>query len=777
MHSPTKLIYEGDSERAALFMGEAHTLLNKARGIADAAGVGMFGKSATLAEGVVAYALYTTQQSVIVINAAPQFVPSTKAVQVTRSRPKFYSGVVKDCRLITSGKPDAGEWDLGPPPDISSYSVLSTYKPTPVWRTQYNAFVDKQNAANKDTPGYTPYTPLGAGYQRLSQLAVDAPKWYDVFPQPTETVIPSQYYKITPSCYSGHMKKLAQYVLGLGRLDADELAPEDDRTDEVQQSGFVMRYDFRFHSTHGLVKGPDNRWWLVEISQMNGVLAMPLPLYEDYDKEGEEVPAPELEEMAVVNKEFGGQPTGECFPVGAALDEAITRGDVLRLLSAETIAEFYNYSPYSTCWGWAFSSDGHEAHNTAHTIEPFTSGAPIGVGVHYRVAFRFGAVNKEREEGQPVGSGSATLARVSRGYLARPGPNGPQFHYPEPLLSGGALRTYMFPTRTFYTYCDTTMGVFFIGKSLQIIRFYYNQQSMSGYREGVMPEGCEVFTGTYQWTDYSPGGHLPPQFYTTEFDKRETLAPLATNVLWAASLGGYSGIKVQDLADGTPRRAWCTRFRTGTLRRTSVAQHGRAYGTQIVCPYGAREAYVFMHWDFAESTVTSKSVQPTEVQDPWLMETFRWYFRLPDPHRDCYDLLTRKVESMVKVSPQCGHLADSGPWSSVCSPISSSYTPPGWGSGTTTTATKTEHIECFLISNSEKPQVKLNIDYDDVGLWLLTSPTIDGSPKRFDCVFSALGAFHMTHSKRLTTGGSDYATYGYLHTEGDSGFFSYLGVL
>jgi hypothetical protein len=778
MHSPTKLIYEGDSERAALFMGEAHTLLNKARGVADAAGVGMFGKSATLVEGVVAYALYTAQQSVIIINAAPQSVPSAKAVQEARSRPKFYSGVVKGGTLTTASKLDAGEWDFGPPPNVSSYSVLSAYKPTSAWRAQYNAFVDKQNAANKDTPGYTPLTPLGAGYQRLSQLAVDPPEWYDVFPQPTETVIPSQYYKITPSCYSGHMKKLAQYVLGLGRLDVSELAPEDDRTDEVQQSGFVMRYDFRFHSTHGLVKGPDNRWWLVEISQMNGVLAMPLPLYEDYDKDGEEVPAPDLEELTVIKEEFGGQPTGECFPVGTALDDAITRGDVLRLLPAKTIAEFYNYSPYSTCWGWAFSADGHEAHNTAHTIEEFSDSRPIGVGVHYQITFTLSAVNKDRKEGEPVGSGSAGFSRISRGYLAQPGAkHGSQIHYPEPLLEGGSVVTYPYIQRRRYTYCDTTMMVFFIDKELQIVKMYFNPASLPAHIDGAMPEGeCGHISGTYQWTEYSSGGHIPPQYYTNDYDFREKIAPSIVVNSHIGSLGGYSGPQVSDHPDNV-RLSSIVRQRSYSTKSHRVYRNSSAYRTHIAAPYGAREAYVFAHFSRAEQQWEFNGATRGALTDPNYGTGYRYFYKPHPKPDDCFDEHVRKVQSTGYSGGGCSFLADSGTWLSICQAVSPSPGLSTYGTQSFTSPKFVSHGEGYLVANTDFRVRKLNTPASDAERWETKSPDEFGLVKHFDCVFSALGVQHAVFNQRIGTAPNEYQTYGYLHTEGDRGFFSYLGVL
>lgn len=782
MHNPTKITYEGDAATAENYVGEARTLLSKARSVAEAAGVGMFVKSAKLADGVIVTALYTTQQSVIHITTSPTKLIKEQPNLKIRRRPSFYSGVVKGGTLETvSLRPQTSPgWDFGAPPSGETRIDMMSYKPTLKWRSQYNTKVAEENKANEDVPGYVPRQTLGADYQPSAHLAVDAQQWNDVFPQPNEKVVPSQYYKITPSCYSGQMKKLVQYVLGLGRLDEEELVPNDPYLDDVKQHGFQVRYDFRWQTTHGLVKGADKRWWLVEIGMDNGVLAMPLPLYEDYAEDEVITLDNPQEEMAVIKREFGGQPTGGTFPAGTALTEALKRGEVLQLLKAEDVAEFYKYSPYSTCHGWAFSSDGHEAHNTAHTIEEYSDGFPVGVGVHYRVVFSIGAINKTREEGEPIATASAAISRVSRGYLCRPGPKyGAQYHVPEPLLEGGAVITYNFLQRKRnYPRCDTTVGVFFVGKTLKLIRFYLNPTAIPAHIDGTPPYGCGEYSGSFAWTEYSAGGYIPPQFYTSDYDYREKIAASVTEHSHTAVLGGYTGPLVNDHLDDV-KIATVRRERSTTIRTFTTAYISGNYGTHIACPYGAREAYVIYYGKTWDSSYTARGYRVEAIPDPNQALTFRYFYpRRPKPNT-CFDDDIRKVYSLFNHnSGGCGHLADAGTWLAVCQPVYPTGVPVRRVSSTVMTNPKPGGTaESYLVANTEFGTYKLNVTTSDGYKWESRSPDEFGMIKHFGCVFSALGEQHAVFNQQIGTSPDSFVAIGSLHDPADKHFFSYLGVL
>lgn len=780
MHQPTRISFEGDEQLAASFVAEAHVHLRKVTSVAQAAGVGMFAKTALLDNGVVVYAMYTATQSIIHITAPYTSNPSEQTVPTSRRRPDFYSGIARggkiEARDVVPPKVDDG-WDYGEPPKSGVRFDMDSFKPTPRWMAQVNVAAAKAKAAGAKAVDIVHLSP---GYQPVTRLAVDPPKWYDVFPQPDERTVPAQYMKITPSCYSGQMKKLAQYVLGLGRLTEEELATDDPLTEEVKAHGFTIRYDFRWASTHGLVKAADKRWWLVEISQARGVLAMPLPLYEDLPDAADSEP-PEIEELKDVVAEFGGQPTGQSFPTGKELTKAIERGDVLQLLTVADIAAFYGYSPYSTCFGWAFSSDGHEAHNTAHTIETYTDGMDVGVGVHYSIRFSIGAINTHRQENDPIATATASIVRISRGYLDRPGKKvGVQFHSPEPMLEDGAMATYEFPLRTRRVRCDTTMHVFFIGKSLQLVRYYQDPKSMPAHIDGVRPAGCGELNGSYAWTEYGSGGNVPAQFYTNQYDFREKLAASMASHTYSAVPGAFSGPLINDWLNDV-RHATINRVRAIKIRTTSFYDSGIFMNVHIACPYGAREAYVIYKYRSTLSSWSTKTTQSQSMGDPNSGTTFRYFYhKKPDGDNSCYEESVRRIISLETNRVGCNYIADAGQWLSTCQAI---YSSPRAGGGadssTGTTPKATYACESYLVANTEFQNYTLKVTTGDQARWETKSPDEFGMVKHFDCVFSALGAQHAVFNQRISTAplADDYVQFGSLHKPGDAGFFSYLGVL
>lgn len=773
MHQPTRIIYEGNAEVASRYVAESHVILNKATAVATTAGVGMFAKTALLAPGISTYTVYTATQSIIIITALTGTTSETVTTKTTK-RPDFFSGVVRggkiEARSIVPLDNTNDGWDNGLKESGNTRFYMEMFKPTPKFRNQYNITATK-----------TKQPKLGIGYQPSERLAVDPPNWFDIFPQPDERTVPSQYYKITPSCYSGQMKKLVQYVLGLGRIPADMLAPNDALANEVEQHGFVTRYDFRWHRTHGLVRASDKRWWLVEISQVHGVLAMPLPLYEDIETEQDIViDKPDLEELKDVIAAFGGQPTGECFPTGAALTKAIEAGNVLQLLPISAMAEFYSYSPYSVCFGWAFSSDGHEAHNTANTIETYSDGMDVGVGVHYRIVFSIGPINKNRQAGDPIAAGSAGIARVSRGYLDRPGKKtGVQFHMPDPLLEGGAVVTYEFPRRLNRVRCDTTMHVFFIGKSLQFVRYYQDPKSLPAHTEGTPPSGCGRYSGSYAWTTYGSGGNVPPQFYTNIYDFREKIAASMSSYTYSATPGSFSGPLVNDHLDNV-RYATITRIRAIKMRSTAFHEGGVRMASHIACPYGAREAYVIYKIRSTTSSWSSKSTNSDTLTDPNSGTTFRYFFhKKPPGDTSCYDQTPRKIIDVAYSPGGCSFIADAGQWLSMCQTIDLGAGGGGGGgsSSTATTPKATSSCESYLVANTDFQNYTLKVLTSDDARWETKSPDEFGNVKHFDCVFSALGEQHAVFNQRISTAPDDYVALGSQHRDGDRGFYSYIGVL
>jgi len=215
----------------------------------------------------------------------------------------------------------------------------------------------------------------------------------------------SQLTYLKASMYSGAMKRVIQAIQGLGRIRY--LAPGGELIDR----GVKVEYDYKWVRTHGIVKAGQRNHWLVEISINQGVIAMPLPLlagttgasYRDVTQA-----AGDFDALAVL-EEFGGLPSGETFPTGVDLLDAITAGTVLRLISEDDLDPYYAvWGPYGATLGWAFSDTGTEAHNTC---QRYVSGDGPMAG-HYAIRISLTAHDRTPPVGQPVGSGSAVLIEL-----------------------------------------------------------------------------------------------------------------------------------------------------------------------------------------------------------------------------------------------------------------------------------------------------------------------------------------------------------------------------
>lgn len=193
----------------------------------------------------------------------------------------------------------------------------------------------------------------------------------------------SQYTDLCSSMYSGLMAKAVQVILGIGKQK-----PTDD--------GVQVKYDYRWARSHGIAIDPDGKSWLIEISEAEGVLAMRLPLI----KGTAGLKANPQKVLSETVKLFKGIPSGETFPVGAALTTAITEGRVLRLLAATGLAAAYGKNEFSATLGWSFNDTGSEAHNTC-----YTSVSGVQTSFHYRIDITLGETP------------GATLTEVSNGQL------------------------------------------------------------------------------------------------------------------------------------------------------------------------------------------------------------------------------------------------------------------------------------------------------------------------------------------------------------------------
>jgi hypothetical protein len=234
-----------------------------------------------------------------------------------------------------------------------------------------------------------------------------------------------------PGMYTGIMPRVVQAIYGVGAVSDGSRAYITPLA--TKKSHRTMTYDPTWNKTHGVYRAGYQNHWLIEISRTNGILAMPLPLFESTTTPAyrSRVKSRKDTDTQLVLDEFGGIPTGENFPSGDVLESAIARGYVLRLKTAAQMAAFYDKGvAWNTFSGWSFNSNGTAAHNTCWChwsgSARLSSGSTNSNSMSYIRSEHWGLflslsqhdVNNLRGENPtPVGTGSATLTLQSSGYV------------------------------------------------------------------------------------------------------------------------------------------------------------------------------------------------------------------------------------------------------------------------------------------------------------------------------------------------------------------------
>lgn len=373
------IAYEGDPDICHGFLPKARQLLGVVLGQMGYNKLGVYRGHLRLSDTAYCYAVVAGGVSSIRIVADGSGETSQAPISQHWKTPDFLSGVVLGGQLTTTA---------------TGVGLCHSFLPTP----------DCGRLFGLNAKGQPPTI------QDSAKLAVEG---FAGIADNDPTIV-TRYVQsglIRPTQWTGTMRLCIQALMGFGKpgkksiyarsafMPAETKKPAKTGwyEQQVANKGRQIRYDYRFFRTHGLVKAADGVWWLVEIGMTRGVVAMPLPLYED-TQPGNTSKSAQLfrAKLAKLNdtaaqkviETFGGFPTGESFPTdGDAFEAWVRAGKILKLLAASDMQYFYDYQAYSSVLGWAFSDSGHEAHNTAWGY------ADNGViwGIHDSIAFSFGA--------------------------------------------------------------------------------------------------------------------------------------------------------------------------------------------------------------------------------------------------------------------------------------------------------------------------------------------------------------------------------------------------
>lgn len=197
----------------------------------------------------------------------------------------------------------------------------------------------------------------------------------------------TQYADLSPTMYSGLMTKAVQIIMG---------------------RGMTVAYDYKWAKCHGIAIAVDGAPWLIEISNTNGVLAMPFPKDRPFKSSRNNA----VKQISILLK---GVPNNKTFPTGADLTAKIASGDILRLLTTTELAPFYGKTAFSSAMGWSFNNTGSEAHNTCHYVPSGT----LRNACHYRINITVGAPISPRAVNGPIATASATLTLMEQGRLVK----------------------------------------------------------------------------------------------------------------------------------------------------------------------------------------------------------------------------------------------------------------------------------------------------------------------------------------------------------------------
>lgn len=176
----------------------------------------------------------------------------------------------------------------------------------------------------------------------------------------------SQYEGIRASFYSGRMRALAQFVLGIGFVKhpswyaLNKTLPEFVYSSYLDAAPVAIKYGYTFDTTHGVCLGNDGEPWLILISKTDGVWAFLLPREAGTNTTEFATAISEDIEGAVVLSQFKGFPTGE-VPQPYEFVQWIKSGCGMQLLRPDQMARYVDSVAVSSQLGWAFSYSGDEA--------------------------------------------------------------------------------------------------------------------------------------------------------------------------------------------------------------------------------------------------------------------------------------------------------------------------------------------------------------------------------------------------------------------------------
>lgn len=441
-------------------------------------------------------------------------------------------------------------------------------------------------------------------------------------------------------------------------------------------------YSFTFFKTDVISFDADKNPWLVRV-QSSGVWSMPLPMipisttmaFREYIAEVKD------SELEMILDRFGGIPSGEGFPTNDIDFYRWVRAGVI--IKVCDTADFYNYSAYSTVCGWSANLNGSNLINTCYDYENkycygFTyqinlnlSTAPDrgwmkgrsfnddppenpekvagylselfseleeeghkSASIRYKIrrvpmsevearASKSGAGDVEYWDNytcDPIAQHEGRTSCSNKGFLY----HGVRLKLPEPFFDG-CINMDFSPQedKTSYPKIDTIVFAYYIGNELKVIKNFFDERKVIKETEGNFED--DPIVGSWEQTEYIGMTGLEGNYYSTDFDDRQEIAP--TEI--------YTKLIGKDLGYGKVRARYHFYFWTaGMLTRTRYFTHQTYKHTKFqkgtvecfVVPYFCRNAALYARTESVNRETVEEKLKRHEALDPnqYEMWTYDW---------------------------------------------------------------------------------------------------------------------------------------------------------
>lgn len=434
-----------------------------------------------------------------------------------------------------------------------------------------------------------------------------------------------------------------------------------------------IKYSFMFDDTN-LVSFDDERHpWLIKVDSL-GVWAMPLPVipatttqaFYDYVAEMGDT------ELKKILDRFGAIPSGETFPTGADFFKWVRAGVIVKVCDS---SDFYLHSPYTAVIGWSADSRGTNLINTCYDYKDgycfgytyqiklnlkSTQGRgwakrkntqslspsdqykvanylsamfaalpsdedPLTQSIKYKIRCipietilervdRDGASDVDywdRYVCNPIANHQGRCSITNQGYLY----GGTRIKIPDPFLEGCVNMSFApDEPKTSYPKIDTIIYAYYIGDDLKVIKNFRDERTEIKEVEGNFEDIMVV--GKWEQVEYKGLTGLNGEFYSSDFDHRQEIAPIEITTHIEGIDKGYGKPLAQYHAyfwtDGVLRRY---RYYTQKTQRWETAD--RSASESFIIPYHMRNAAIYAQKDIIKKTKYSEQVVLLDVQDPY----------------------------------------------------------------------------------------------------------------------------------------------------------------